>query len=204
MIGTAYYYQKDGYDTDPKYEMSIAIPNFGPTKYGILAGPAFTVLFSSCVLFTGILSDNLTRRYLLGVPALLWSVCTLLTAFAERYWEVAFYRMLLGIFEAFVSPVAYSLIVDYFPPQIRTRANSLYAIGISIAKSLVSLSIILIGSVGWRAAYAILGVFGMVIALAALLIVRDPTRGTFGIKKAIDEEVDPFCKKYCKGILYIF
>ena len=117
MIGTAYYFEKPGDPSDPAYyEMSVAIPNFGSTKYGILAGPAFTVLFSCCVLFTGILSDNLTRRFLLGIPAVLWSICTLLTAVAYHYWEVALYRMFLGIFEAFVSPVAYSLIVDYFPP----------------------------------------------------------------------------------------
>lgn len=96
---------------------------------------------------------------------------------------------MLGFFEAFCGPPAYSLIVDYFPPEVRTTANAVYAFGIYVGNALSSLIIVMITALGWRWAYAITGIFGIVIGFLVLLIVKDPVRGRYEprVNKPVEE-----------------
>ena len=87
--------------------------------------------------------------------------------------------MALGFFEAFIGPSAYSLIGDYFPPEIRTTAIGCYAFGIYIGVALSSLIVIMITYLGWRLAYGITGLIGVVIGIACFIFIKDPIRGRF-------------------------
>jgi hypothetical protein len=81
MISAAYNYtMPKGEDPDPFYMMKIDIPDFTTSKYGLLSGVMFTSLFSVTVLFSGVASDNCSRRLLLGFAAMLWSSTSLTTA----------------------------------------------------------------------------------------------------------------------------
>ena len=145
MISAAYNYtMPKGEADDPFYMMSVDIPGFTPSKYGLVSGVMFTSLFSIMVLFSGVASDNCSRRLLLSFAAMLWSVTSLTTAISQNYTEVALSRMMLGFFEAFCGPPAYSLIVDYFPPEVRTTANAVYAFGIYVGNALSSMIIVMI------------------------------------------------------------
>ena len=86
---------------------------------------------------------------------------------------------MLGFFEAFCGPPAYSLIVDYFPPEVRTTANAVYAFGIYVGNALSSIIIVMIGALGWRWTYAITGMVGISIGFLVLILVKDPIRGRF-------------------------
>ena len=148
MISSAWNYKVA--PPDPHYMMSIDIPGFNSNKYGLLSGALFTSLFSITVLFSGIASDNFSRRLILSIAAMLWSVTSLTTSISDTYTEVALSRMMLGFFEAFCGPPAYSLIVDYFPPEVRTTANAVYAFGIYVGNALSSMIILMISKDGWR------------------------------------------------------
>ena len=81
MISTAYNYtMPDGEADDGYYMMSVDIPDFTASKYGLVSGVLFTSLFSVVVLFSGVASDNCSRRLLLAFAAMLWSVTSLTTA----------------------------------------------------------------------------------------------------------------------------
>ena len=177
MISAAFGYKTD--DLDPYYMMSIDIPNFTTQRYGLLSGVLFTSLFSVTVLFSGVLSDNCSRRLLLAFAAILWSSTSITTAISQTYGEVALSRMMLGFFEAFCGPPSYSLIVDYFPPEVRTTANAVFAFGIYVGAALSNMILIMISAVGWRWAYAITGLVGIFIGFLVLIVVKDPIRGRF-------------------------
>ena len=68
--------------------------------------------------------------------------------FAQAAWVLVIARLGLGLFQSAMGSSAYSLIADYFPPEKRTFANSIYSLGIYIGQSLSSLTIILINGVG--------------------------------------------------------
>jgi MFS family permease len=90
--------------------------------------------------------------------------------------------MMLGVFEAFAAPAAYSMIPDYFPPQGRAMANAILALGAVLGEAFASLSTILIDSFGWRKTYFIIGAIGVLVALLALMFIKDPERGRFDPK----------------------
>lgn len=187
MISSAFNYKMADKEKDPKYMMSVAIPGLDASSYGLLSGVLFTSLFSVTVLFSGVLSDNFSRRLLLAFAAMLWSATSLTTAISTNFAEIAASRMALGFFEAFCGPPAYSLIVDYFPPEVRTTANAIYAFGIYVGVALSSMINILIEYLGWRWAYAISGFFGILVGLLVLIIVKDPIRGRFEPRVNIDK-----------------
>ena len=99
--------------------------------------------------------------------------------------------MMLGFFEAFCGPPAYSLIADYFPPEIRTTAIAVYNLGIYIGNALSSLIVIIIATFGWRKAYIITGIIGIGFAILCMLFVVDPIRGRFEPRKPKVIEVVP-------------
>ena len=174
--------------------MSIAIPGFTKSIFGFVAGFAFTLFFSVIVLISGVASDNCSRRCLLGIAGILWSATSITTAFSKTVFEVSFSRMMLGFFEAFCGPPAYSLIADYFPPEIRTTAIAIYNLGIYIGNALSSLIIVMIEAFGWRMAYLATGLLGVAFAILVLIFVVDPIRGRFEPRKPkvieVIEEVD--------------
>jgi MFS family permease len=152
--------------------------------YGLLAGPVFSVVFATLVLFTGTLADKYSRRFLLGLAGICWSLTSILTCFSQSIYSFAFYRFLLGVFEAFFAPAAYSLIPDYFPPSSRAKANAFLTLGVVIGSGLASISTLIINSVGWRRTYFLAGAIGVFFAVLALVFVKDPERGRFDPKMA--------------------
>ena len=88
-------------------------------------------------------------------------------------------RMALGFFEAFIGPAAYSLIADYFPPEIRTTAIGIYAFGIYLGVALSSMIVIMITYLGWRWAYVVTGVIGIGVGILCFIFVKDPIRGRY-------------------------
>lgn len=139
----------------------------------------FTLVYATLILFTGALSDNYSRRLLFGISAILWSLTSIGTSFSVKLWQISLNRMLLGVFESFAPPAAYSLIADYFPPEKRTTANAIFGLGIFFGSSLASITIIMIGSIGWRKTYFVIGCLGVIFGLIALTCIKEPKRGRF-------------------------
>ena len=83
-----------------------------------------------------------------------------------------------------IIPCTTSLVYDYFHPDYRTRALSYTFTGIYIGGALASLSLYIIETSGWRAAYLVVGVSGLVIGVVCLLIIKEPTRNTFDQPKS--------------------
>jgi len=86
---------------------------------------------------------------------------------------------MLSIFEANCAPNCYGLIVDYFPPEQRTSANAIYALGIYLGAGLTNFAIVLIDMYGWRDSYFFVGSVGMISGIIALAIIREPVRDRF-------------------------
>lgn len=98
-------------------------------------------------------------------------------------------RILLGFFEAFLAPTAYSIISDTFPQEKRTIALSTYGFGGYFGAFLSQLTLLIILSLGWRATYALAGFFGTIVGIVAMIIIREPGRGVYDPRK-IDIDLD--------------
>ena len=63
---------------------------------------------------------------------------------------------------------------DYFHPSQRTRATSIYSLGIYLGGALSSLTGLIISGAGWRWSFAILGIVGGVAGVLGLIFIREP------------------------------
>jgi MFS family permease len=199
LIAVAYSLKPDDGIVNNKMYMSQAIPNFGIKKYSLLAGAAFTMVFATTVLFSGLLADKVSRKWLLCLAAMLWSCTSIASGLSAVYWQLCLFRILLAVFEACLSPTAYSLIADFFPPEKRTVANSVFSVGLYLGSAMANLSINFIKAFGWRGTYILTGFFGIAVSIAGILVIREPPRGVYQPKKIVEEEEEREAELEAKG-----
>jgi len=108
----------------------------------------------------------------------LWSAFTAACGTAAGFGSLLAYRVGVGVGEAGGSPPAHSLISDYFPPERRATALAVFSLGVPFG--------ILVGflaggwldqTFGWRHAFLVVGVPGLVLAAIVGLGLREPPRG---------------------------
>lgn len=129
---------------DPTTEIAWEYRKYWEDYYGILAGLAFTFSFAVFGIFGGVTADNFDRKGIIIVASLCWSACTLMSGMIHSFWVFFGMRVLLGFFQAFMNPTAYSMIADYFPPSKRTRASSVFNLAIYFGGAMASLSQVII------------------------------------------------------------
>jgi MFS family permease len=140
-------------------------------------GTAFTLLYAYAGIPLGRLSDRAPRKRILAVAVLLWSALTSVSALARSYWQMFSARLGVGVGEAACAPAATSLIGDLYPPARRARALSVFMLGLPIGIALSYLvSSFIAHAWGWRAAFLIAGIPGVLCAIAAIFI-HEPARG---------------------------
>jgi predicted MFS family arabinose efflux permease len=165
--------------------------NLSDSALGAL-GTAFTLLYAFVGLPLGRLSDRVPRRGILAIAVFVWSALTALSGVTRNFWQLFVTRLGVGVGEAACAPAATSLIGDLFPAHKRARALSIFMMGLPIG---IALSY-LVGSYvahawGWRAAFYVAGIPGVLAAIAALFI-TEPVRGS---KEAVERHVTPLADK---------
>ncbi len=164
--------------------LSILMPpikaefDLSDTQLGFLSGLAFAIFYTTLGIPIAKLADRSVRRTIVAVALAAWSVMTALSGAAVGFKTLLLARIGVGIGEAGCSPPAHSLISDYFPPQKRATALSIYAMGVYVG--------ILVGLIaggwlnqyyGWRVAFVAIGLPGILLAIVVRLTVREPPRG---------------------------
>lgn len=124
------------------------------------------------------LCDRTNRRTLLAVSVAVWSAMTALTGVTRGYWDLLLARIGVGVGEAGGTPACNSIIADYFPPDRRSMAMTVFALGAPIGAWLGSDIAGYVSTLhGWRAAFFVLGIPGIVLALIIMLTIKEPARG---------------------------
>jgi len=161
------------------------------TEMSLLIGFSFALFYAFLGLPFGRIADAMNRPRLIAVGVFTWSLMTGGSGLANSYWQLFLLRMGVGVGEACLSPAAYSLITDSFPPKKRAMPFSVYTMAIYVGGGMAFLfGALLIRSFGtkemiavpivgltraWQVLFLILGVTGMAFVLVVLTL-RDPSR----------------------------
>ena len=160
------------------------------TELGFLGGIAFALFYTFAGIPIARWADRGSRRNIIAISVLIWSLFTAFTGAARNFWMILAARIGVGVGEAGCSPPAHSLISDFFPPERRGRALSIYALGIPIGGSLGTLVGAWVGDLfGWRMAFVAVGLPGVILALIFRMTLREPARG--GSEAAGPVEAEP-------------
>jgi predicted MFS family arabinose efflux permease len=148
------------------------------TLLGLMTGSAFAIFYGTLGVPIAWLADRYNRRNIIVAAVGLWSAMTALCGLAGSFTALFIARMGVGVGEAGGQPPAYSLVSDYVPPEKR---SSVFAILNSAVPFGVFCGFIIGGWVnhyyGWRAAFMVVGLPGVLVALLIWLTVREPPRG---------------------------
>ena len=147
-----------------------------------MSGVAYSrVIFAFMLAYTimngvsGPLIDLLGTRLGFALTTAWWSVAAMLQALAKGAWSLGLYRFLLGMGEAGNWPGSVKVVAEWFPVQERALASGIFnsgaAFGAIVAPPLIVLVVL---KAGWRAAFLMVGLTGLVWVFLWLLIYRTP------------------------------
>jgi MFS family permease len=146
-------------------------------EMGILLGPAFALLYTGLGVPVAWLADRSSRRNLIAAGMALWSAFTALSGGARSFGELGLARFGVGVGEAAGAAPAHSLIADYFPPDRRATALSIFQMGVPVGQMLGTvIGGLLVAPLGWRSVFVLVGLPGLAVALLLRLTVREPGR----------------------------
>ena len=152
------------------------------TQLGLMGGLAFALLYTTLAIPIAMAADRMSRTWIMTGALVVWSGMTAVCGMAQNFWQLFFARVGVGIGEAGGVAPAYSLISDFFPPNQRARALSVYSFGIPIGSALgIVFGGIIATLVDWRFAFLVVGVAGIILAPIFRLTVREPVRGAFDV-----------------------
>jgi MFS family permease len=157
------------------------------TALGLLSGFTFAMIYSIAGIPIACWADRGDRRSVISLGLTLWSATTALSGLAANIGHLTVARFGVALGESACSPPASSLISDYFPAHRRATAFAIYGVGISIGMGLG----LFVGGwanelYGWRVAFMIAGLPGVLLALIVRFTIREPRRG-----QAESFETDP-------------
>ncbi len=148
-----------------------------------LTGFIFVYMLTSPIF--GALADRWPRRVLIAAGVGLWSLATGAAALAVGFWTFCLARALVGVGEAAYATLSPALLSDFYPPGRRNRILTFFYIAIPVGSALGFVLGGLFGQHwGWRAAFLICGLPGLILAGLALVI-REPGRGRFDTDAAV-------------------
>lgn len=160
----------------PQLERSLHIGN---TEIGLLNSVAL-LIGAAAVIPVGMLVDRIRRIPILAASIVLWSITSLLGAFAGSYETLLLTRIGLGAVAATAGPAIASLTGDYFPSRERGRVYG-YILSGEIAGTAVGFVVCgtAASAIGWRAAFVILALPGFFLARSLWRTVPEPLRGGY-------------------------
>lgn len=161
-------------------------------QFSILHGWAFTMFYIVLGLPIAWLADRYNRRNIVSAGVFLWSLMTAACGFANQFFTLFLARIGVGVGEAALSPAAYSMLSDAYPPTRLRWATSIYAAGITLGsgtafmvggwvyEQFLLIAPLSLPSLGWefkawQLTFVAVGLPGILIALL-LLCMAEPKR----------------------------
>ena len=152
--------------------------NLSDTSLGMLTGFAFALFYATLGIPIAKYADYGNRRNLISLAIGVWSFMTALSGLAQNFFHLLIARIGVGIGEAGCSPPAHSMISDYFPANVRSTALGIYSLGIPFG---IMFGLFAGGWIneyfGWRVAFFVVGIPGILLAIIFRFTVQEPKRG---------------------------
>ena len=105
---------------NPQIKAEFHVSNF---LIGLLNGPAFALMYATLGIPIAVLADRVNRRNVIAISMTVFSLMTLLGAYAVQFWQLILTRFGTGIGEAGTGPSINSVLADLYPPQNGPRRS---------------------------------------------------------------------------------
>jgi len=174
------------------------------SQWGLLYGPPFALFYAAMGLPIAMWADRSNRVRIIAICVVLWSIMTALCGLATGFMMLLAFRIGVAVGEAGCTPPANSIIGDYYRPVSRSTALGIYSMGVTLGSVLANLfggpiaemqgetfgnflNTIGLGFLfngldwanieGWRIAFVVVGLPGVILALIVWTTIKEPPRG---------------------------
>ncbi len=160
-------------------------------QYSLLHGFAFSMFYIVLGIPIARLADHGNRKWIVTVGIFFWSIMCCLCGMARTVAMLFVARIGVGVGEAALSPPAFSMLADLFPPAKQARAFAIYSLGVTLGGGLSAIVggfvyqhfstsggavLPLLGHVNaWQMTFVAVGAPGLIIVLL-LAFIREPAR----------------------------
>ena len=181
------------------------------TKISLLHGLAFAIFYTVMGIPIGRMADRYSRRTIIAAGIVCWSLMTAACGLARQFGYLFAARVGVGVGEAALSPAAFSLISDLFPPNKLGRALSIYSAGaivggglafiiggmvVSAVMATPEISLPVVGNLrSWQLAFFVVGLPGVLVA-AMMYLIKEPVRRTSANRAELNKEAIPLSKVF--------
>jgi MFS transporter, Spinster family, sphingosine-1-phosphate transporter len=126
----------------------------------------------------GYIADRMSRRHVITASLFVWSGVTWGTAYVTSFNELLIARAIMGVSEAFYIPAALALIADFHQGRTRSSAIGMHQTAIYTGLILGGFSGYVADSpmLGWRFAFSVCGVVGVLYALPLFALLKNAPR----------------------------
>ena len=162
----------------------------------------FLIAYTIAYLISGRIADKIGTRASLFFFVAWWSVANMLTAAARGVTSLSVYRFALGLGEAGIWPAASKAVSEWFPAKERALAIGLYTMGATIGATIAPYIVIPLATynyaatvpaianwlgtgTGWRVAFIITGLAGLIWIVPWILIYRRPEKSKLITKEEL-------------------
>ncbi|MBI4346774.1 MAG: MFS transporter [Elusimicrobia bacterium] len=147
--------------------------NASDTQLGALAS-AFMLVYMCAAPPIGYLADRTSRRGWISFGVLFWSLATVFSGLARNYAQLFAARAAVGIGESCYGSVSPPFVAEHFPKERRARVLAWFSMAIPVGSALGYILGGVIGrEFGWRTAFFLAGLPGLLLAATALKL-KDP------------------------------
>eukprot|EP01035_Chromulina_nebulosa_P023131 gene23131-29970_t len=176
-----------------RYVLSISpIPyiDYASYEYSVLAGPAFTIVYTVGGLCIALFFHSrsirnainevsepkkedaiVSKLNIVAIATLVFSASFTATAFALTFWQQCIIRMAMGLTQSVITPFSSSILSDLFPSDSKGSAFAIFNLGTYISFSLsLSLGLYIYDQYGWQAGYILFGIIGFLFAFVLPLL----------------------------------
>lgn len=147
-------------------------------QLGLMTGFTFAIFYVSAGIPIARMADKSNRRNIVSWSIAIWSLMTAASGLVQNFWQMLLARIGVGIGEAGGSPPAHSIISDIYPANKRGTALAFYTAAIYIG---IMVGYLVGGWIdqnyGWRIAFFVVGIPGVLIALLVRFTIHEPERG---------------------------
>lgn len=123
--------------------------------------------------FAGAVADRISRKWLIVVSLLVWSLVTFLMGYCSTFSQLYWLRALMGVSEALYIPAALSLIADYHTGRSRSFAIGIHMTGLYLGQALGGFGATIAENHSWQETFHGFGIIGMVYAVVLILLLRE-------------------------------
>jgi predicted MFS family arabinose efflux permease len=154
-----------------------------------LTGVSLALFYVTMGIPLSWIADRYNRKNLLAASMTIWSAMTAMCGMSAGYGQLLLARIGVGIGEAGGTPSCNAIVGDYFPADRRAMAMTIFALGAPIGAWLgADMAGAVASAYSWRAAFYVLGVPGVILALVIYFTVKEPQRGQLD---AVSDDVIP-------------